>query len=175
MNEVLISSMVSVCVSVGTHSRASSAQQPPHRLTDTQDGIKRWCVSPGSSRQTSTRVSRGSQPLREYTSNHLRTSRPSLDLGESAGLQWASLAWDVGILVSSRNWNIPRITWTINPIVQESKGSAKMFLDQKQKDEGGLSSCLLPSALCTIKGAEVLLSFSSLPPLKGLPGWHRQC
>lgn len=58
-------SMVSVCVSEGTHSRASSAQQPPHRLTDTQDGTKRWCVSPGNSRQTSTRVSRGSQPLRE--------------------------------------------------------------------------------------------------------------
>lgn len=58
-------SMVSVCVSKGTHSMASSAQQPPHRLTDTQDGTKRWCVSPGNSRQTSTRVSRGSQPLRE--------------------------------------------------------------------------------------------------------------
>lgn len=58
-------SMVIVCVSKGTHSMASSAQQPPHRFTDTQDGTKRWCVSPGSSLQTSTRVSRGSQPLRE--------------------------------------------------------------------------------------------------------------
>lgn len=66
-------SMVSVCVSEGTHSMASSVQQPPHRLTDTQDGIKRWCVSSGNSRQTSTRVSRGSQPLLEYTSNHRRT------------------------------------------------------------------------------------------------------
>lgn len=68
-------SMVSVCVSKGTHSMASSAQQPPHLLTDTQDGTKRWCVSPGNSRQTSTRVSRGSQPLREYTSNHRRTDK----------------------------------------------------------------------------------------------------
>lgn len=113
-------SMVRVCVSEGTHSKASSAQQPPHRFTDTQDGTKRWWISPGNSRQTSTRVSRGSQPLREYTSNHRRTdrhtkhvpgydftpstpcmeilwrillgipSRPSLDLGESAGRQWAS-------------------------------------------------------------------------------------
>lgn len=66
-------SMVTVCVSVGTHSKASSAQQPPHRLTDTQDGMKRLWVSSGNSRQTSTRVSRGSQPLREYTSNHRRT------------------------------------------------------------------------------------------------------
>lgn len=65
MKEVLISSMVRVCVSTGTHSKASSEQQPPHRLTETQDGTKRWCVSPGNSRQTSTRVSRGSQPLLE--------------------------------------------------------------------------------------------------------------
>lgn len=36
-----------------------------------------------------------------------------------------TLAWEVGILVSSRNWNIPRITWSIIPIVQESKGHAK--------------------------------------------------
>ena len=36
-----------------------------------------------------------------------------------------TLAWDAGILVSSRNWNIPRITWSIIPIVQESKGHAK--------------------------------------------------
>lgn len=69
-------SMVSVCVSEGTHSRASSAQQPPHRLTDTQDGTKRWWVSPGNSRQTSTRVSRGSHPLLEYTSSHRRTVGP---------------------------------------------------------------------------------------------------
>lgn len=68
-------SMVSVCVSEGTHSKASSAQQPPHRRTDTQAGTNRWCVSPGNSRQTSTRVSRGSQPLLEYTSNHRRTGR----------------------------------------------------------------------------------------------------
>lgn len=34
-------SMVSVLVSEGTHSRASSEQQPPHRLKDTQDGMKR--------------------------------------------------------------------------------------------------------------------------------------
>lgn len=87
IKDVLISSMVTACVSVGTHSKASSAQQPPHRLTDTQDGMKRLWVSSGNSRQTSTRVSRGSQPLREYTSNHRRTSRPSLDLGESAGRQ----------------------------------------------------------------------------------------
>lgn len=65
MKDVLISSMVSVCVSEGTHSKASSAQQPPHRLKDTQDGTKRWWISPGNSRQTSTSVSRGSQPLRE--------------------------------------------------------------------------------------------------------------
>lgn len=87
MKDVLISSIVSVCVSDGTHSKASSAQQPPHRLSETQDGTKRWWVSPGNSRQTSTRVSRGSQPLLEYTSNHRRTSRPSLDFGESAGRQ----------------------------------------------------------------------------------------
>lgn len=68
-------SMVSVCVSVGTHSRASSEQQPPHLLTDTQEGIKRWWVSSGNSRHTSTRVSRGSHPLLEYTSNHRRTGR----------------------------------------------------------------------------------------------------
>lgn len=66
-------SMVSVLVSRGTHSRASSVQQPPHRLKDTQDGTKRLCVSPGSSRHTSTRVSRGSHPLREYTSSHRLT------------------------------------------------------------------------------------------------------
>lgn len=73
-------SMVSVLVSEGTHSRASSVQQPPHRLKDTQDGTKRLCVSPGSSRHTSTRVSRGSHPLREYTSSHRLT-------GEDMGLR----------------------------------------------------------------------------------------
>lgn len=156
MKEVLISSMVSVCVSKGTHSKASSAQQPPHRLTETQDGTKRWCVSSGSSRQTSTKVSRGSQPLREYTSNHRRTSRPSLDFGESAGLQWASLAWDVGILVSSRNWNIPRITWSIIPIVQESKGHAKIFLDQSKKTLKKTRVAFL-SRLCPTKDADITL------------------
>lgn len=72
----MCTSMVSVCVSDGTHSMASSEQQPPQRLTDTQDGMKRWWVSPGSSLQTSTKVSRGSQPLREYTSSHRRTGEP---------------------------------------------------------------------------------------------------
>lgn len=33
-----------------------------------------------------------------------------------------TFAWDVGILVSRRNWNIPRITWSIIPIVQEFQG-----------------------------------------------------
>lgn len=70
---IVCTSMVTVCVSRGTHSMASWAQQPPHLLTDTQDGANRWCVSSGNSCQTSTRVSRGSQPLREYTSNHRRT------------------------------------------------------------------------------------------------------
>lgn len=75
-------SIVSVLVSKGTHSRASSAQQPPHRLKETQDGTKRLCVSPGSSRHTSTRVSRGSHPLREYTSSHRLTGEDtSLSIG----------------------------------------------------------------------------------------------
>lgn len=142
IKEVLISSMVSVCVSEGTHSKASSAQQPPHLRTDTQDGTNRWCVSSGNSRQTSTKVSRGSQPLREYTSNHRRTSCPSHDMGESDWGKCASFAWDVGILVSSRNWNIPRITWSIIPIVQQSKGHAKIFLGQSKipaQENGGLS------------------------------------
>lgn len=97
----------------------------------------------------------------------------------SNGLYVHTLAWDVGILVSSRNWNIPRITWSIIPIVQESKGHAKNIFfgpiqKQKRKD-GGLSGCLPPSPQCTVKDAEMPLSFPSLPALKGLPGWHHQC
>lgn len=69
-----------------------------------------------------------------------------------------TLAWDVGILVSSRNWNIPRITWSIIPIVCRSPGGTqKYFLDQsknknkKKKKLDGLSCRLLPSSPVRLK------------------------
>lgn len=102
MKEVLISSIVRVCVREATHSQPSSTQQPPHRRNDTHDGRNRWCVSSGNSRQTSTSMSRGAQPLREYTSSHRRT-RPSSALGASGGFKCTTLPWDVCILESSRN------------------------------------------------------------------------
>ncbi len=68
-------SITSVCVCDGTHSSASSEQQPPQRRSVTHDGRKRWCVSHGNSRQTSTSVSLGWHPLFWYTSNHLTTER----------------------------------------------------------------------------------------------------
>lgn len=57
-----------------------------------------------------------------------------------------TLAWVVGILVSSRNWNIPRITWSIIPIVQESKGHAKnIFWTNPKKKNGKRRWLVLPS------------------------------
>ncbi len=42
---------------------------------------------------------------------------------------------------------------------------------QNKKTQKGV----LPSPLCPIKDAQTPLSFSSLPSLKGRPGWHPQC
>lgn len=72
-------SITSVCVCDGTHSSASSEQQPPQRRSVTHDGRKRWCVSHGNSRQTSTSVSLGWHPLFWYTSNHLTTDRKKIN------------------------------------------------------------------------------------------------
>lgn len=72
-------------------------------------------------------------------------SQPKWRPGDACPLrgQTPTFAWDVGILVRSRNWNIPRITWSIIPIVQKSRGTQKVlffFLDQSKKWEGSVSA-----------------------------------
>lgn len=58
-----------------------------------------------------------------------------------------TLAWDVGILVSSRNWNIPRITWSIIPIVCRSPGARKniFWTNPKKKKKGEIRWLVLSS------------------------------
>lgn len=53
--------MVMLNSSVGTHSRPSSLQQPPQRISGTQDGLKMYSISSGYSWKMSTRVSMGRQ------------------------------------------------------------------------------------------------------------------
>lgn len=53
--------MVMLFSDVGTHSRASSLQQPAHRIRGTQDGLKIYSISSGYSWKMSTRVSIGRQ------------------------------------------------------------------------------------------------------------------
>lgn len=87
-----------------------------------------------------------------------------------------TLAWDVGILVSSRNWNIPRITWSIIPIVQESKGHAKKYyLGQSKtgKKRWPLRPCRLLPCRSVVRWKKQKHGFHS--PVSRLPGWHPQC
>lgn len=92
-----------------------------------------------------------------------------------------TLAWDVGILVSSRNCNIPKITWSIIPIAKESKGHAKKKFwanpeEEKKKVWPLRPRRRLPSAISgPITEAPAPASFPALLPLEGHPGCHPQC
>lgn len=60
--------MVTLCVSVGTHSSASSLQQPAQRVRTTQDGMYVCSISSGYSWMMSTSTSRVLHVLFLYTS-----------------------------------------------------------------------------------------------------------
>lgn len=90
-----------------------------------------------------------------------------------------TFAWDVGILVSRRNWNIPRITWSIIPIVQEFQGGhattkkRKIFWGQsKAEEEKAVASLADRRSVVREAEAETRLSLSSLPSSTRPPRWH---
>lgn len=80
-----------------------------------------------------------------------------------------TFAWDVGILVSRRNWNIPRITWSIIPIVQEFQGGHAITkkknnilgpIQSRGGKSGGLSG-RSPISLPRIRGRNAVVTLRS--------------